>query len=56
MQTIKSIHMSDEVEFERVVNGFLKDGWTVSSISCGFVNSELYDFCGCYQAILIKEV
>lgn len=55
MKEIKVINLSDESEFELMVNAWLKEGWKVSSTSCGFVNSEAYDFCGCYQAILIKE-
>ena len=41
--------------FEEKVNELLKMGYKISSTSCGFVNSEAYDFCSVYQAILIKE-
>ncbi len=41
--------------FEVKVNELLKMGYKISSTSCGFVNSEAYDFCSVYQAILVKE-
>ena len=56
VKEIKTIHFSDEGEFDKKVNEMLNEGYDVLSTSCGFVNSERYDFCGVYQAILIKEV
>ena len=56
MKKIKTIHFSDEGEFDKKVNEMLNEGYDILSTSCGFVNSERYDFCGVYQAILIKEV
>lgn len=53
-----NIKVVDETEinvFETKVNELLKMGYKISSTSCGFVNSEAYDFCSVYQAILIKE-
>lgn len=55
MQKIKVINMSDETEFESVINDWLEDGWIISSTACGFINSENYDFCTSFQAILIKN-
>jgi hypothetical protein len=55
MQNVKVIEVSDPTDFEKMVNSFLNEGYKVSSTSCGFVNSEKYDFCGSYQAVLIKE-
>jgi len=52
---IKVISQSDSVKFEELVNIYLNLGWDILSTSCGFVNSEVYDFCESYQAILIKE-
>ena len=52
---IKVIEMSDLVKFEFEVNSLLEDGYKISSTNCGFVNSERYDFCGSYQAILLKD-
>lgn len=55
MEKIKVINITDEDEFEREINKWLLQGYKVSSSSCGFVNSESYDFCTSFQAILIKE-
>jgi len=55
MKTIQVIEESDSKVFEDKVNSLLMNGWEILSTSCGFVNSEQYDFCGNYQAILIKE-
>ena len=52
---IKVLNMTDEIEFERVVNGYLLEGWEVLSTSCGFINSENYDFCTSFQSILINR-
>jgi hypothetical protein len=30
--------------------------WTILSSNCGFVQSEKYDFCNSYQAILISPI
>ena len=54
METIKTIHCNDETKFDEQVNALLQDGWKISSTYCGFVQSESYDFCGSYHAILIK--
>lgn len=55
-QEIKALNLTDETEFENIVNGFLAEGWKISSTSCGFVNSENYDFCTSFQAILAKDI
>lgn len=55
MSEIKVINTHDESDFENMVNAYLKEGWKISSTSCGFVNSDAYDFCTSFQAILIKE-
>lgn len=52
---IKVIDLSDESEFENMVNAYLEEGWKISSTSCGFIDSEVYDFERVYQAILFKE-
>lgn len=54
-QQIKVLNITDETEFESTVNTYLEDDWKISSTSCGFINSENYDFCTSFQAILIKE-
>ena len=54
-QEILVLEESDKGKFEFNVNVYLSEGWTISSTSCGFVNSERYDFCSTYQAILIKN-
>lgn len=54
-QEIKCIESSDCDKFQDEVNNYLLDGWKISSTYCGFVQSEQYDFCSSYHAILIKE-
>lgn len=53
MEQIITINSSNEDDFTKTVNNALKKGYTISSTSCGFVNSEKYGFCGCFMAILI---
>ncbi|WP_158220071.1 hypothetical protein [Tissierella sp. P1] len=52
---IKVINLSDESEFENIVNAYLKEGWKVSSTSCGFIDSDTYNYASVLQVILIKE-
>ncbi len=52
---IKVIENSDKDKFEQEVNDFLLQGFMVSSTACGFIQSEAYDFCHSYQAILVKK-
>ena len=49
---IMTIFRADEDDFTKQINELLKRGWVILSTSCGFVNSEAYDFQGCYQAIV----
>ena len=56
MQEIKVVSWDNDSYFEGIVNNFLKEGWKISSTSCGFLNSENYNFKDQYQAILIREV
>jgi hypothetical protein len=51
---IKVINLSDEDAFEIQINKLLSDGWDILSTNCGFCDSEKYDFCSSYQAILIN--
>ena len=39
-------------EFERECENLLNIGYKILSTNCSFVNSEAYDFCSSYQAIL----
>ena len=52
---IKVISESSENDFVFKVNALLEQGYKILSSSCGFVNSERYDFCSSYQAILYLE-
>lgn len=53
-QYIKVIESSNLERFESQVQDLLNQGYIVSSTSCGFVQSEKYDFCSDFKAILIK--
>jgi hypothetical protein len=50
---IKVVEESDKDKFESRVNEMLNNGYRILSTNCGFANSEQYDFCSSYQAILI---
>lgn len=52
---IKVISQNDQDDFENKVNKLIKDGYKIIASSCGFVNSENYDFADWYQAILEKN-
>lgn len=54
MQIIETISRASEVEFFQLINARLKDGFKVSSSSCGYVPNP-YD-CEYWMAILVKEV
>lgn len=49
------IEANSKTEFIGKVNFNLERGYRISSTSCGFVDSEEYDYCSIYQAILVKE-
>jgi len=49
------IEESDSTKFENKCADCIAMGYKLSSASCGFVNSESYEFCSSYQAILVKE-
>jgi hypothetical protein len=55
IEEVKVIQNTKQGDFEDEVNGWLKEGYKISSTSCGFFNSEAYDFCEHWQAILVKE-
>lgn len=56
MQQIKIVSESDGNKFESEVNYLLKnEGYKILTSSCGFVQSEEYNFCDSYQIILVKE-
>lgn len=55
MQTIKVIDVCDKDEFENEINELLAQGYRLQSCSSCVLQSELYDFCSCYQAIMLKE-
>lgn len=49
------VEHADEEVFKQSCKEWVEKGYKVSSTSCGFINSEEYDYCDWYQAILIKE-
>jgi len=49
------IESTDVSEFKNNVTELLQQGYTILSSNCGFINSEQYNFCSIYQAILVKE-
>ena len=53
-QHIFTIYEDNEAIFEKRVNECLEQGYKILSTDCGFCNSEQYDFCNSWMAILIK--
>ena len=49
------INESSEAQFAAILNDYLANGYEILSSSVGFANSEQYDFCGVYQALLQKK-
>mgnify|MGYP003389661331 FL=1 len=45
------VDVTTPVEFESRCRELYEFGYKMDSSSCGFVNSEDYDFCGSYKAI-----
>lgn len=52
---IKVIYETEPELFEKKVNELLEQGYCILSSSCGYKNSEEYNFCSTYQAILQNE-
>lgn len=52
---IKIIDTGNKDQFEIDVKELLLQGYKIISSNIGFVNSDLYDYCSCYQAMLLKE-
>lgn len=55
MTGVKVVNLTDENDFEKEINRLLDLGYQISSTSCGFINSEKYDFCTSFQAVLIHK-
>jgi hypothetical protein len=55
MNNLVTVSETDREEFESKCNQFIELGYKLSSSSCGFLNSEEYDFCESYQAILVLQ-
>lgn len=51
---IKVVENYDKGNFTAEVNILLNKGYKILSTNCCVINSEAYDFCSCFQAILLK--
>jgi len=51
---VKVLETSNPTSFENQLKELISTGYELKSSSVGFVNSEKYDFCGSYQALLVK--
>jgi len=49
------VEWSSASDFEDEVNALLKDGYTVLSSNCGFIDSENYNFASSFMAILLDK-
>lgn len=47
------VNERDEDHFTDRVNSLIDDGYVISSSNVGFVQSESYDFCGAYYALMV---
>jgi hypothetical protein len=55
MKPLVVVASSDPDEFENKCSELLGSGYTLSSSSCGFVNSIEYDFCDSWHAVFVWE-
>jgi hypothetical protein len=46
---------SDTEAFEDDCNALVRDGYVMSSSSCGHVDSAEYDFCATFQAVFVLK-
>lgn len=53
---VTTINTSDQAWFDQQLNSFISEGWEIISANIGFVNSESYDYCGSYMALLGKTI
>ena len=53
-QEIKVVEEEDAKRYEQKVEELTKQGYRIDSTACGFLNSDELNFCGCFQAILIR--
>lgn len=54
---VKVVYENGQKEFEENVNALMKDGYKISSSSCGYageVGNTVYD-CEYFMAIMVKE-
>ena len=54
-EKIEVVNTSDEKWFVKNINTYLKEGWEILSTHIGYGNSDAYNFCGCYMAIIAKR-
>lgn len=52
---VRLFESQSESEFEGFANAMIEDGYIMQSSSCGFINSENYNFNSIYQAIFILK-
>jgi len=50
------VRTQDMSEFAKECNQYLEAGFTLVSSSCGFMNSEEYDFQDIWQAIFVRDL
>lgn len=50
------VNLNDEQEFEKTCASWIAAGYRLDSSSCGFANSEAYDFASVYHAIFVLPV
>ena len=55
MSKVKTVRESSVEEFESKCNALLEQGYEIIACNCGFVNSEAYDFCDSWMAVLAKK-
>lgn len=52
---VVAVDESNERTFEATIKALIDKGYRLHSSSCGFVQSERYDFCNSYQAIMVMD-
>lgn len=49
------VESGNEKEFEGRCDELIQEGYEMKAASCGFLNSEAYNFSSSYQAIFVKR-
>jgi len=52
---VEVIESNNSEAFKTICESLLQAGYVMKACSCGFVSSEIYDFCSTYQAVFVRK-